>query len=85
MEILIKLNGQFQLVHGKEDKTKVGGRSDRVLFLGGMFFTRNPKDFPPGDYSEIICLGENWGDQKGLRPREIVDAKPLKATGGKAA
>ena len=83
MEITIKLNGAFQLVRGKDDSKKVGGRSDRILFLGGMFFARNPKDFPQGDYSELICLGENWGDQKGLRPREIIDAKPVKT--GKAA
>jgi hypothetical protein len=83
MEISIKLTGAFQLVRGKDDAKKVGGRSDRVLFLGGMFFVRNPKDFPPGEYSELLCLGENWGDQKGLRPRELVEVKPVKA--GKAA
>jgi len=77
MEITIKLAGALQLVRGRQQDS--GERSDRVLFIGGQMFASNPKDFPPGDYTEITGTGEYWGDQKGLRLRIVTDVKPIKA------
>lgn len=75
MLITVKIVGNLELVHSKQNDK--GERNDRLMFLGGQFFVKNPQNIPAGAYAEIECVGENWGDQKGIRPREIKTAKPF--------